>query len=437
MPENNVNPSEYKPGQVGAKAPHSADLPDDQGREAPPRPYDVGGNNDLADATAEYRLTPDGMPGNVAEGLSKAPLTDDELEQLRQLQERANLAQSGNDSRLAPDASMVKIEDVPATETKGHGPKWLRRALVGATGLAAAITATVVATNDDKEAAPSFPTSSTSAPQNVTPSPSTGESVVPSANTSPSPTKSEVVVTKTDAERIAELRTMKIADYNKLLQSERLKPVVDQFYRVYNGDYSYFFGQKFVDKVGPGKNITSGVYEYNPLYEVTGASELNTDQMILNQLFFQEQTIKVQKMKAGVDGMGELNINQANQMISGLSYYVGDEHPELTKNTYQLFAWDVKSIQETTGMTEPIDVKTRGVAINKGVTQLKSGVDADGKSIVYKDIMYKKPSGIYETRVALVEAPTVMLKDLEDKLVPVQGKMWLEYTTAKVSSQPQ
>jgi len=341
------------------------------------------------------------------------------------------------ETQTLPETPTSRVDAEPGTETKGSKPNWVRRALVGATGTAAVI-ATVIAGkaagSDDKEAAPTFPTSSSSAPQNATPSPSTSLSAEPS----PTPTP-ELPVAQTDIEHIAELRTKPIEKFNQLEWNERSAVLVDQYYRMYKGSYHAYFTQKVTNTV-EGVPVTKFLYEYNPLDEASPASELDSDQTILNRLWFQEQATVVQKMDAGVDGVGELNINQALQMTSGLSYYVGNEHPELTKNTYGLHADSIKSIKETTGMAERIGPETR-LVVAKGTqeSQLKSGVDEEGNPIVYKDINYEiKGTGLYYTsRVVIRETPPVELKDLVGNIVPVKMKIWTPYSTQKLASNPQ
>lgn len=284
----------------------------------------------------------------------------------------------------------------------------------GVLATAVGITTAVVVANRPKEVgAEPQPEPTASAPQ-------TPGATAPSAETTPSPSAAETSAANSGAAEIERLKSLPIAQFNKLPREQRLKVALDEYDMIYSGrDGKTFYTDYFSDSMISGGLLA----DYLPVAkdESTGgelANRNNTRQQIMNQLIAQEQAVFCQEKNPAQNSENGLkdtmDKDAAKKMASGLYYYIEDgKRIPRANNTFR----DIDAAQKAQWLGD-----TDYQAVDGGeALDLQTGKDREGKPIQYGDLRfeYKLDKFTYtvERRVVLLETDGVDGKSHQQWLI--------------------
>ena len=229
--------------------------------------------------------------------------------------------------------------------------------------------------------------------------------MAPSPEAAPTPVAAETTSPE-GAALVAAYETLPIDQFNELPRDQRLKVVYDIYNTIGQGYLTEYMGEVLSD----GKAI----YDHNPA--VQQAYPTDNGALIVAQNGFANSAAAAYKQNYTVPGGGPINLNGAEQLMSGVTYNVGEK--------------------DTTGQyKEMVSILTQNVNAQKlpnmagiialDTSPLQTGVDKEGKSIQYKDVLVTAYGNTEKTREVFTTFPD---KD------GVPRSMWLVESSVKATS---
>jgi|GEM_PF-1405207 len=169
-------------------------------------------------------------------------------------------------------------------------------------------------------------------------------------------------------------KSLDIKEFNNLPQEQRLKPVWDTYYQL----ATQYYLTDFLDAVAiGGKHL----YEYNPLLIPV---DKDTDgQTIVNESDFAAQVVMAMKPDITVSGNGLLDKKAAEQMLSGVTFKVGEANPD-----YKTLLSSIND-GESAGKFKQDPANDRAL----DYTELIKGKDDAGNPIEYKKVLLSTGTG--------------------------------------------
>lgn len=268
--------------------------------------------------------------------------------------------------------------------------------------------------------------------ENPGPRPTTSQSLEPSPSSKPSTTPEQSVapIEKDDSEKMEYLRSIeKAEDFNQLPRSERLKFVAWEYYQIEQGDKRAFFNQPSQQLV-PGNEETGDpgiwIYDFNPYNSVfpeRGATKLDDGQKIVDHVMWFGYQVERAQAADPNNLDGPVDIEAALKMASGRSYYVDDKHPALTAGTYD----EIEHFTRQEKKTGVLSVAERYTA-TKFSPQLQKGVDAEGKTIEFKDVEYVSHGQTTLGRFVFESVSLKITDPVTNKVKEIVVDMWIPYS---------
>jgi len=173
---------------------------------------------------------------------------------------------------------------------------------------------------------------------------------------------------------VATYKSLQVPEYNRLPKEQRLKPVWNTYYQIAKEGYLIDF---LDSKVIGNKSLA----DYNP---VLMPVDKDTDgQTIVNESDFAAQVVMAMKLDITVSGNGPLDKKAAEQMLSGVTFRVGEANPD-----YKTLLSSIND-GESAGKFKQSPADDRAL----DYTELIKGKDATGNPIEYKKVLLSTGTG--------------------------------------------
>ena len=230
--------------------------------------------------------------------------------------------------------------------------------------------------------APSVITTTPTPTSNAETSPATLPPLLPTAT--PNPTAPEIKKT-TDTSVIEAYRSLDIKQFNELPRETRLMVVYDTYTKLADGYLTQYMDQIMKD----GQPL----FDHNPAMSDYVPQITDDGQKILNYHLFGTSAAAALKVDITAPGEGPLDFNKAQQLLSGVTYNVGDKD---LSNNYKGNVSVLDGIRTRTTSKGTGNAARLAYQQDMFVTETsdhEQGKDSDGNDITYKDIVYNTGHG--------------------------------------------
>lgn len=301
--------------------------------------------------------------GNAPDKMRETPVNDFNKTTLQSAVEQ-NLITIPETTEAVRDRT-PSTETTPRIEKKGFTKKQKLIAGISGAFLTLGLGAGLKSMSDNQQIAPTGPVATAKATPTTAPTPEASATSTETATQTTSPEGSALV---------AAYESLPIGQFNELPRDQRLKVVYDTYSVLGQGYLTGYMS----DTLSDGKAIG----DHNPA--VNQAYPTDNGQVIIDQYVFANAAAAALKINYTAEGDGPLNLDGAQQLLSGVTYEVGSKDKSNEYNGMVGILKQNVNAQKLTGFGSFMALDT---------SPMGKGVDAEGQPIEYKDVLLNPGTG--------------------------------------------